>query len=239
MKRNITYGKSVINYEVDFKDVKHINLKVNPRRGVVVSAPSSLALEKIDAIIKTKAEWIIKSLEEFDKVRTRPKYILEYHSGEPISYLGRNYQLKVIESDENYVRYFQGRIEINVTDKSNFKLKQNLIEEWLKNKAVCIFNETLVKMYPKVKKYGVEQPSIKIRSMKTRWGSCQYDKHQILLNYELIKAPKYSIEYVVLHELIHFIHNDHSESFYDMLSVMMPDWKKRKAILDEDIVRDL
>ena len=72
--------------------------------------------------------------------------------------------------------------------------------------------------------------------MKKRWGSCLRSKNRIILNYELIKAPKHCIEYVVLHELVHFIHRNHDQKFYNMLTVLMPDWKQRKAILDEEIV---
>lgn len=239
MKRRINYGNKLIEYTLDFKEVKKINLKVNINNGVVVSAPSSLSAEKIDEIVRNKAEWIFKSLDEFEKVKPRHKYEYKYLSGEPIGYLGRNYRLKVLEATEERIRYYQGRIEIHVKDKDNFTRKRNLMYDWLRERAEIIFQEVLEKVYPKVRKYAVEKPDIKIRKMTTRWGSCQYEKHQILLNYELIKAPKYSIEYVILHELIHFIHNDHSAEFYNMLSVMMPDWKKRKAILDEDIVRDL
>ena len=75
--------------------------------------------------------------------------------------------------------------------------------------------------------------------MKARWGSALTDKKTILLNAELIKDPKYCIDYVVLHELIHFKYNNHSEKFYQMLYSLMPDWEKRKKILDEEIVKDL
>lgn len=75
--------------------------------------------------------------------------------------------------------------------------------------------------------------------MKSRWGSCLHQKNTILLNFDLIKAPKYCIDCVVLHELIHFIYKNHDNKFYNLLTVLMPDWKSRKAILDEVIVREL
>ncbi|WP_254610160.1 MULTISPECIES: M48 family metallopeptidase [unclassified Bacillus (in: firmicutes)] len=75
--------------------------------------------------------------------------------------------------------------------------------------------------------------------MKARWRSALVGANTILLNSELIKAPKYCIEYVILHEMIHFKYNDYSDKFYNMLHAMMPDWEKRKAILDEEIVREL
>jgi predicted metal-dependent hydrolase len=75
--------------------------------------------------------------------------------------------------------------------------------------------------------------------MKARWGSCYRKDKVIILNLELIKAPKYCIDYVVLHELIHFKYKNHDNNFYTFLSSLMPDWKKRKKILDEEVIKDL
>lgn len=75
--------------------------------------------------------------------------------------------------------------------------------------------------------------------MKARWGSCIPEKQLILLNSELIKAPKLCIDYVVLHELIHFKYRNHDSNFYDFMTSLMPDWKQRKKILDDQVVREL
>jgi len=75
--------------------------------------------------------------------------------------------------------------------------------------------------------------------MKARWGSCITDKRLILINSELIKAPKYCIDYVILHELLHFKYRNHDAEFYNFMTSLMPDWKQRKEILDEEVVRDL
>lgn len=83
-------------------------------------------------------------------------------------------------------------------------------------------------IYPLFEPYGIAYPEIKIRLMKSRWGSCHYKKGLIILNTRLIEAPRESIEYVVLHELAHFIHPNHSRQFYDLVESLMPDWKERK-----------
>lgn len=93
-----------------------------------------------------------------------------------------------------------------------------------------------MRMYEKLEKYGIEKPKISIRKMKTRWGSCSKNRQKIILNSELIKAPKACIDYVVLHEIIHLLHRNHDRKFYNFLTIYMPDWKKRKAILDSEIV---
>jgi hypothetical protein len=75
--------------------------------------------------------------------------------------------------------------------------------------------------------------------MKTRWGSCIKKSDIILLNFDLIKAPKYCIDYVVLHELIHFVYHNHGKRFLNLITAIMPDWKERKKMLDEEVVRSL
>ena len=83
-----------------------------------------------------------------------------------------------------------------------------------------------------VKDYNIERPEIYVRNMTTRWGSCIPSKKRIGLNLQLIKADERCIEQVILHELIHFIHPNHSKNFYFILTQIMPDWKDRKNDLD-------
>jgi len=137
------------------------------------------------------------------------------------------------------VKYFRGFLYLYVKNPENINRKAKLMDDWYRKRAQKIFCESLEKMYPTIQKYGVEKPDIEVRLMKARWGSALTDKNTILLNAELIKAPKYCIDYVVLHELIHFKYNNHGENFYRMLYALMPDWEKRKAILDEEIVKNL
>lgn len=87
------------------------------------------------------------------------------------------------------------------------------MESWYTEKAHKVFGESLNKMSALMEKYGVGKPDLEIRVMKARWGSAQIDKDTILINTELITAPKYCIDNVILHELIHFKYNNHSESF--------------------------
>jgi len=122
---------------------------------------------------------------------------------------------------------------------NNIKKREKLFNKWLNEKTNFHFNESLDWMFKLVKSYNIPKPEIKIREMKARWGSCHRKDQVILLNSELIKAPKYCIDYVVLHELIHFKYNNHDTDFYAFLISLMPDWEKRKKILDEETIKDL
>jgi len=75
--------------------------------------------------------------------------------------------------------------------------------------------------------------------MKTRWGSCNSKKSKINMNRHLIAAKKTEVEYVMLHELVHLIHPNHSKDFYNLLGILMPDYLKRKEYLDKRAVREI
>lgn len=102
--------------------------------------------------------------------------------------------------------------------------KENFTEE--------ILYQICQEIYPLFEPYGVSYPQIKLRRMKSQWGSCRPRSGIITLNRRLIEVPRKSIEYVVLHEFVHFIHPDHSRDFYAMVESMMPDWRERKRLLE-------
>jgi hypothetical protein len=236
----IEYANKMIDFVVKRKKVKNVNLHVKPDMTIEVTANERVPIEFITDFVKAKGSWILKHVGNFKDVQSIKQSEREYVSGESFKYLGKQYRLRVQEAlEEELVKYFRGFIYLYVKDTNNFNKKAKLMDEWYRDRAKIIFNESLEKMYPLIQKYGVEKPNIDVRLMKARWGSALIDNNTILLNSELIKAPKYCIDYVVLHELIHFKYNNHSEKFYQMLFTLMPDWEKRKLILDEEIVREI
>lgn len=208
------------------KDVKNITLKVRPNGEAILTVPNSASDEHIKFIIQKRAKWISQKRAFFASFKMPQK---EYVSGEDFRYFGRSYRLKVVQSKEERVKLQRGYLELFVKDKSDIKRKENLIYEWYHEKAMlCFFN--ILQEFNKIVKQDIK--SVKIRQMKTRWGSCNPYKSYINLNIELIKKPKSCIEYVVFHELAHLHYPDHSKKFYDYLSLYMPDWQKRKEILE-------
>ncbi len=215
--------------EIVRKDVKHINIKVKPNCDVVLTAPMETKETDIAYVLKKREEWIDKKIAFYKEHQAQtPK---EYVSGENFCYLGRNYRLKVIEcSVVEGVKLQRGYLQVFVKDRGNLVKKQRLVKEWYLLKAEIHFKKAIEKYQPLVKR---EIENIRIREMKTRWGSCNPVKGYINLNSELIKKPTECIEYVVFHELAHLVHADHSSQFYNYLSLHMPDWKKRKERLEK------
>ena len=208
------------------KDVKNITLKVRPNGEAILTAPNSANDEHIKFIMQKRAKWIAQKRAFFASFKMPEK---EYVSGEDFRYLGRSYRLKVLQSKEERVKLQRGYLELFVKDKSDLKRKENLIYEWYHEKAMLYFFNILQE-FNKIVKQDIK--SVKIRQMKTRWGSCNPYKSYINLNIELIKKPKACIEYVVFHELAHLLYPNHSKKFYDYLTLYMPDWQKRKEILE-------
>ncbi|MBK0075567.1 SprT family zinc-dependent metalloprotease [Bacillus sp. S56] len=239
-RHQIQYANKIIEFAIQRKSVKNVNLNIKPDMSIEVSAHDRVPLNFIYDFVKSKGSWILRNVKNFESVQSYKQSEREYVSGESFKYLGKQYRLRVqVVVEKETVKYFRGFIYIFVKDANNLNRKTKLLDQWYREKARKAFHESLNKMFPFMQKYGVEKPFIDLRAMKARWGSALIDKNTILLNVELIKAPKYCIDYVILHELIHFKYNDHSEYFYKMLYALMPDWEKRKEILDEEISREL
>ncbi|MDU2291221.1 MAG: SprT family zinc-dependent metalloprotease [Clostridium celatum] len=214
--------------EIHKKKVKNVTLKVKRDGSIHLTVPEAATDDYIERVIANKQEWIESQLKHFNENYEKPKE-KEMVSGESFKYLGKNYRLKVIESKEEFVRLYRGYIEIYVKDKNNTAKKQELLKKWYQEKAKKKFAE-LVHEYEQIVKEEVN--NIRVITMQTRWGSCNVESGNINLNLELIKKPRYCIEYVILHELAHLKYPNHSKQFWDYMSVHMPNWEWRKNKLE-------
>lgn len=216
------------NIQIIKKEVKNIILKVKPNQDVVLTAPKDISDEHIAFILKKRAKWIKEKKEFFSSFnKTNEK---EYVSGEDFKYLGKSYRLKVIRAQKENVKLQRGYLELFVKNTEDLKKKESLINQWYYEKAlVCFFN--VLQEFNKITKQEIK--NIRIRQMKTRWGSCNPHKSYINLNLNLIQKPKECIEYVIFHELIHLIYPNHSKKFRNYLTLYMSDWQKRKKILEK------
>jgi len=108
---------------------------------------------------------------------------------------------------------------------------RKLVENWYREQANQIFQESLSDCYTKLAREKIPYPKISIRRMQSSWGSCSA-KGLITLNIKLIQVTKEYIDYVVTHELCHLKHLHHEAEFYKLLSRIMPEWKRKKDKLD-------
>lgn len=229
---SLSYGDERINYTLRLKEsaAHKIVILVQPDATITVTAPKSASMCEIDAALIKRAKWISKKVAEF---KSQEKHKLErtYSSGESHFYMGRRYLLKVNIDDSQHesVKLFRGQIHVSVKENSAERVKKHLLT-WYKKKADEIFNAQLDELLLKTPWVNA-RPNIKIKSMETQWGSCS-PKGDILLNPNLIKGSKASIEYVLLHELCHLAEHNHSERFYRLLEQVLPNWREIKDTLD-------
>ena len=227
MMATIQFGSKQIDYQIEYSERKTLGITVTPDMDVLVKAPNDSTITKIEEKLKKKAPWIIKQQSFF--LAYHPKTTKRnYISGETHLYLGRQYLLKVEENEKESVKLKGKYIEVKTHDKTRVK---QLVNNWYLEHARSKFHATALPLIEKFKKYKVEPSSIVLREMPTRWGSCT-PKGKIILNPELIKAPKGCIEYVIVHELCHLIHHDHTQKFIDLQTKEMKDWEKWKTKLE-------
>lgn len=235
----VKYGDKRVTFELVRKDVKHINLTVQPDESIFVSANEEVDIAEVKAFVQSKGRWIFSKLNYFKRHAPFAKIPREYVTGETFRYLGRQYKLNVIGAEDEYVRYYRGTIEMYVRNVEDFRKKQQLLEDWYEQRREIIFHESLQRMYELVKMYEIKFPELDTRKMRRRWGSYLPRDNKIILNRDLIIAPKFCIDYVVLHELLHTKYPVHDVTFFNQLQLHMPDWKERKRILDEEVAREL
>jgi len=224
---SIDFGSKKIDFHLTFSDRKSLGITITPDMDVIVKAPRDAAIERVKEKVRKKAAWIIKQQSFFLTFhpRTPDK---KYVSGETHLYLGRQYRLKVTEAKSNSVHFRGSYFEVQSKHKSNAK---SLLQQWYRERAKIKFAEVAEPWIQRFEKYNVKPAAIYLQEMPKRWGSCT-PKGKIILNPELIKAPKPCIEYVVIHELCHLVYPNHTPSFIQLQEKVMPDWQKWKMKLD-------
>ncbi|MFH1160573.1 MAG: SprT family zinc-dependent metalloprotease [bacterium] len=228
MTHSIVLGSKNISFRLTFSDRKSLGITITPDMEVLVKAPMDASIERIREKVRKKAPWIIKQQSYFLSFHPRTPE-KKYMSGETHLYLGRQYRLKVTEAKSNSV-HFRGRhFEVHAKKKSNAR---SLLRQWYRERAKMKFAEIAEPWILRFEKYNIKPEAIYLQEMPTRWGSCT-PKRKIILNPELIKAPKPCIEYVVIHELCHLIHPNHTNAFIQLQEKVMPDWQKWKMKLDK------
>jgi len=228
MTEAIQFGSKQIDFRLEYSNRKSLGITVTPEMKVLVKAPADTTIEKVKEKIRKKAPWIIKQQSFF--LSFQPKTpARKFISGETHLYLGRQYRLKLIPGKIESVKLKGKFIEVITNEKSRTK---QLIIDWYLQNAKLKFHSIARPLIEKFSKHKVEPTSIVFREMPTRWGSCT-PKGKIILNPELIKAPKGCIEYVIIHELCHLVHHDHTQKFIDLQTKEMKDWEKWKTKLEK------
>ncbi len=203
-----------------------LTITVERDRSVVVHAPVDISDEKIRQVVESKRQWIYEKTGHSQKYQGLPHPPgKELISGESALYLGRLYRIEVVNKGLDQVRFFQ-RFLIPAAQGEK---RQDALRKWYFNKA----NEKII---PRVKVHarglGVDVAGIKIVDNRYRWGSCTLNDN-VNINWRLIKAPMFVIDYVIIHELAHLIEANHTPRFWNIVRAQAPTMDKARAWLKE------
>ena len=232
-KRMVLAEGREISYVLERKQVKNLNLRIRKDGSVFVSANDAVSFDEVDEFVCNKASYILDAVKRFNEIALHKPQPKKYVSGETFYLQGRALRLQVSQAAKDSISSDGVCIYLKAKDVNDFEKKRRMVNRFLDSQCKTIFGEVMDELYPLFKKYGIEKPALRIRDMETRWGSCLAKKGIVTLNKRLLEAPRNCIEYVMMHELCHFMHPNHSKYFYAFLSMLMPDWKERKQFLDK------
>lgn len=234
MPYSITYGQETLSFDLLFSRRRTMQIAVYPDGRIAVKAPEGIPVDEIKKRVLNRSRWIRSKQIYFQqfKPRTPPRH---YISGETHLYLGKQYRLKVISDAEPSVKLCRGRLTVSVKDGANPAVVKAALDRWFAEKAVQHFSASFERCWPVFEKQGYKRPNLKIRTMKTRWGSLS-SKGNLTLNTKLVCAPRECIDYVLTHELCHLTHRNHGPAFYRLLEQTLPGWKKHKSKLEQSLV---
>lgn len=220
-----------IEYVLKRNAKKNINITVKDDGTVMVSAPKRVSIAEINKVIEDRREWIEKARKK-QSIKKIIHTDMDIYNGCTIYFLGELIEVNIIPSKVTGISIEDSKIIFEVKEKyiENQSYLNTHFYSALKEKLLLILTEYM-NMYLKVMNLNIN--TMKLRAMRSRFGTCMPTKKEILFNTYLIHYPLESIEYVVLHEVSHLIHANHSTKFYNVIAKYMPDWKVRKNKLKE------
>lgn len=216
------------------KNIKNIHLSVHPPNGRVrVSVPLSTSDETLRIFLITKSAWIKKQIKKFASQQRQTKR--EYLSGESHYLFGKRLQLVVKDTEK------EPRIQITKKNQMTLYVKPRTTILQRQQIFESFYRAQLEKIIPKMaqkwaEKVGVKVREIRIKKMKTKWGTCTQKDKRIWLNLELAKRSPHCIDYVFVHELVHIKERTHNERFISLLSEAYPKWRYSKEELNSGVL---
>lgn len=181
-----------------------------------------MPISKVEQFVELHLEWILKNYDIAKPIERN------YETGEEYLYLGRKYTLVVVPNKYQ---------EVHINDDKMFvfvpynKTAEQVLEKWRKEEAEKVFSLVLHSCFDKMSKHLTKFPSLEIKRYKARWGTCYTKKNKISINLSLIHTEVDLIEYVICHELVHFIYPNHSNEYHQFLQRYIPDEYKRRTRL--------
>ena len=212
--------------EVEYRKVKNLRLTVYPPDGrVKIVAPPGTMPEYIKKFAAAKFDWIKKHREKFlnntKDLKNKTSPSLKNNSN--VYVWGLAHELDIIEKQGHpKIAIKDGRMMMQIRPGSTKVKRQDLLDKWYRKTLKESAPEIIEKWEGRI---GVEVKKLYVRKMKSHWGSCNREKQTLRLNSELVKRSPVCLEYVIVHEMLHFFEKGHNQKFYRLLNKYIPDWK--------------
>lgn len=219
-------------YVLKRSDRRTFAIQIRPDLSIIVRAPKRAKIREIESLLGDRHDWITKNLAEIQQ-QPAPPQSYRWVTGEHHFYLGRTYPLVIIVGDRPSIQLQNDQFQVIVPNPEDFESIQFLMHRWYKTQAKSLFRERLAQWIDhsqSILQLPQNPMPMRIRLMKTRWGSCS-SRGNINLNLALIRAPLDCIDYVIVHELCHFREMNHSKKFWQLVTDCLPDWQHRKKRL--------
>ena len=231
----IQLGDKKVEYQIIKSNRKTIELNINQEKIITIKVPHNCSKEYVLKFLKEKEAWIISRVEAIDKIHSNRKD-REFNEGETLFYLGKEITLRVeLGLQSKVAARFDGEsfklvLPNFLKDEERRKACKEIVVGLYKKIAKSVLKERTIH-YSKI--IGVHVNKVFIKEQKTLWGSCS-SMNNINYNWKLVMAPLEVLDYVVIHELCHIIHRNHSKQFWQEVEKYMPDYKESIVWLKEN-----
>jgi hypothetical protein len=194
---------------------------------VFMLVPKALQAFEIENVLLKKSRWITEKLSMQSQLKTSEAK--QFISGEIFSCLGQDYRLEITQGSFARIGLYQNQLLVSVRDKQadNGALIKRLLIQWYQQQAETNLRKK-TQHYAKI--IGVTPTSIVVKTFKARWGSCSA-KGELHYNWKIIMATDAVVDYVVIHELCHILHHNHSPQFWKAVEFYLPTYRDCKMWL--------
>ena len=206
------------------KGMKNIYLRVEQDGSVVVSAPIRTANYVIEKLVIDNLANIRIRLENIQSKNIEKSY----DNGDIFYIFGEKLELIVLYGEKNYFSLDRKNIVLNCNKITTKEQREKFLRDNLRKVLLEKVKEFIKKYEPIMK---VSCADVRIKKMKTRWGTCNITKRRIWINEELVKYPLECLEHVVVHELVHLLETNHSARFYNLVEKFYPQYKESEELL--------
>jgi predicted metal-dependent hydrolase len=233
-QRHHHIGQTVVPYTIDWSENREtVSLSIDESLELTVTAPMTATTGDVEAVLESRQEWLLDKLYGL-KEQEGPPYPKEYLSGEKLQYRGRQYPLEVVEADvpQPELAFDEQTFTLRVhhldaeADDVSVRRKRQAVVDWFVNRARQELPDRAARFEPRL---GLDDVPLEVGEIESRWG--EYDGGVIRLNWRLVLAPVRIQDYVIAHELAHSMHDEHSDSFWNTVGALIPDYEERREWL--------